>query len=187
MRARLRPTRRDCVCVRLRRCGRHSVLGPRRAAFALPKISLANVCGFGDAEVGGVEHRDGVGCKAIGERRDESHAPFLLIEIFNVAARLRSENDAAMTPLRRTDRTLARAAGAFLTPRFASTAGDFVALERGRRAGARICHLAMHRAIDDGELIARHRRAVRSAFRRRPAPRRMPSMTCGIRLCPCAS
>src|SRR6202020_412722 len=71
-----------------------------------------------------------------------------------IAARLRPEHDAAMAPLRRTNRSLARSAGAFLTPRLTAAAGDFVALEGRGRSGARIGHLAMHRPINNGKLVA---------------------------------
>src|ERR1700722_10583858 len=105
-----------------------------------------------DRELAGVEQRHGVVLEAVGERGQEGDAAFLLIERLHVAARLRSEHDAAMAPLRGANRALARTSGALLPPGLAAAAGDFVALERRCGAGSRIGKLAMDGAIDHGEL-----------------------------------
>ena len=109
------------------------VFGPFLAAFALPKTSFANAAVLSIRELADIQERHGVVAKAIGKRRQKREAAFLLIEALNVAARLRAEDDAAVTPLRRTNRALACPPGPLLPPRLATAAGDFVALIESKR------------------------------------------------------
>src|SRR5665213_1101290 len=99
-------------------------------------------------ELGGVEHGDAAALELVGERGAHRGAAFLLVQARDVRAGLRSEDHAAVRPLRRTDRTLAGAAGPLLAPRLLAAAAHFVALLRRRGAGAGICQLAEDRAID---------------------------------------
>src|SRR5579872_909321 len=83
--------------------------------------------GLGHLERGRLEHEDGVVGEAVGKRRFQRHLPLLLIERLLVRSRLRPEDDAAMTPLRRANGSLTSAAGALLTPGLLAAAGNFVA------------------------------------------------------------
>src|SRR5665213_619915 len=104
--------------------------------------------GLRHVELGGVEHGDAAALELVGERGAHRGAAFLLVQARDVRAGLRSEDHAAVRPLRRTDRTLAGAAGPLLAPRLLAAAAHFVALLRRRGAGAGICQLAEDRAID---------------------------------------
>ncbi len=129
---------------------RRAVLGLFRAA----EKQTRELRGLLDCEVARVEHRDGVVAEAIGERGEKRGAPFFFVQVRDVTAGLRAEDHAAVHPLRRTNRTLARAAGALLAPRLASAAADFIALLRRSGAGARVGEFAINRAKDRVLLVA---------------------------------
>src|ERR1700688_4958907 len=111
--------------------------GARRA-----EQERAQVAGLAEVEVFGRKHRHAIVLEAVGERGLKRDVTFLLIERRFVAARLGTEDDAAVRPLRRANRTLTRAAGALLAPRLPAAAAHFVTAQRRRGTGALVGELA---------------------------------------------
>src|SRR5579883_426508 len=146
---------RDLVRVGLVPAANDERGGTRTCRLGTAEEHLRERSGFGDTELAGIEERDGVVPKTVGQRCQKGQPAFLFVERFYVTARLRPKDDAAVPPLRRTDRALTGASGALLTPGLASAARNLVALARRGRSGSRICEFAMDRAVDDAELPAK--------------------------------
>ena len=79
------------------------------------------------------------------QRGAECLRAHLAVDLAAVIARGRAERDATATPLRRSDRALACAAGALLAPRLLATTADFAAVLGGVGPGT-----AMAEFRDDG-------------------------------------
>src|SRR5579875_1848086 len=106
------------------------------------------VFGFFQAQRFAVDDRDRFCDESIGQRSGKSHAALLLIEVGFVGARLRSEHDAAVAPLRRANRAMTSPPRALLPPGLTAAAADFIAFLRRSRSGALIRKLPKDGAKD---------------------------------------
>ena len=108
----------------------------------------------------GVDDLDGLVAELGGQRATQRQALHLARQPLLVRARVRPEDDAAATVVRRVGRALAGAAGALLAVRLAAAATDLAAGLGVVRAGPPAGQLGGHDLVEDGGIDRRGEQLV---------------------------
>src|SRR4051794_12677687 len=131
-----------------------------RAAAAPVAEQLRGLARRGLVEARRVEDRQRVALGVHREHAAQRGAALLAVDLDRVVARGRAEDDAAAREVRRTDRALARAAGALLAPRLRATTAHVAARLRRRGALAARVELRADRLVHERAVEARAERRV---------------------------